>query len=408
MNFITGRENKTTETITSAEQSVIDSSPDAIISLGPELSIETMNPTTTIIFGYTPEQLIGQNITTLLPSQEKTSDSFYRQISLMKTKQVGMTYNAQLIGVRDDGSGVSLNTTLLGIDDGESFVLIMNDQTEAQKQQKEVEDAKAHAERLLYQILPRDIVNRLNSGEKDISFTVPSASVIFIDVVKFSEFTASLNPKQILLTLGTIFKNYDSLLVKYKSIIKIKVIGDTYMGAAGLFTPNQSPKIHASEMVSFALEAIGCLDDINRQFDSNLQVRIGINSGGPLIAGVLGTDKPLFDIIGDPINVAARLQSTSYSNHIQISQGTYDLIKDKGFTIEARGEVQLKGKGKQMAYFVNSDERVNHMVEELSSGRNSLGSTPLFIQDVLEKTSTLQLIRVDGSGLERRSSGSLL
>jgi len=371
MSFITGHETKQTEVITSAEQSVIDASPDSIISVGSELSLETMNPTTTVIFGYTPEQLIGQSLQTLIPNQDKASESFYRQISLMKAHQVGMTYSSQLKGVRDDGSFVTLDITLLGINEAESFALIMKDQTEAQKAQQEVEKAKAHAEQLLYQILPRDIVNRINSKEKDISFTVNSATVIFIDVVKFSEFTASLSAKEILNTLGTIFKTYDSSMIKYKTIIKIKVIGDTYMGAAGLFTPNQPPRIHATEMVSFALEAVGSLDEINRQFNSNLQVRVGINSGGPLIAGVLGTDKPLFDIIGDPINVAARLQSTSLNNHIQISQGTYELIKDSGFNIQERGQVQLKGKGLQMAYFVMPDEHANHLLDEISSPREN-------------------------------------
>lgn len=90
-----------------------------------------------------------------------------------------------------------------------------------------------------------------------------------------------------------------------------------------------------------------------------LNVRIGINTGGPLIAGVLGTDKPTFDIIGDPINVASRLQSTDMPGRIQISQATYDLINQLDFLIESRGEVFLKGKGKQQAYLVSASKPFN-------------------------------------------------
>jgi class 3 adenylate cyclase len=78
-----------------------------------------------------------------------------------------------------------------------------------------------------------------------------------------------------------------------------------------------------------------------------------VNTDGPLIAGVLGTEKPLFDIIGDPINVAARLQSTCIPGHVQISQKTYDLVSSRPYHIEQRGEIELKGKGKQMTYFVH-------------------------------------------------------
>ena len=124
------------------------------------------------------------------------------------------------------------------------------------------------------------------------------------------------------------------------------------MAASGLFSPDDPPKNHAEAIIKFGLDAINELDDINLRLNSNLAVRVGVNSGGPVLAGVLGTDKPVFDIIGDTINVASRLQSTDLPGQVQISQGTYDLVSDSDFFIEPRGEVFLKGKGKQMAYFV--------------------------------------------------------
>ncbi|OHS95068.1 guanylate cyclase [Tritrichomonas foetus] len=363
------------------EESVINSSPDSILAIDEDLTINSMNPATKEIFGYNMEQLVGQNLLTILPStseesEESNNSQFYHQFALMKAGQVGMTYSCQVAGEKDDGTPITLDATLFGINNGESFTLIMHDMTAVMKAQLHVEEAKKKAEKLLYQILPRDIVNRINQGETEISFNVQSATIIFVDIVRFSEYSASLSAKQIMQNLGLIFKSFDDILNKYETMTKIKLIGDIYMAAAGLFHPNIGGDVHAGEVVSFAIEALKALDEVNHQLESNLQIRIGINSGGPLIAGVLGIDKPLFDIIGDPINVASRLQSTDLPNHIQISQGTYDLLKYKGFSIIERGEIQLKGKGLQMAYFVNPEETQNIIMEHLSNLQLSQYITP--------------------------------
>jgi len=149
-----------------------------------------------------------------------------------------------------------------------------------------------------------------------------------------------------------VFAAFDNCAAKTPLLTKIKLIGDVYMAAANLFTPDESPQVHASPTVQFGLASLAALEEVNGQLDSSLVVRIGVNSGGPLIAGVLGTDKPVFDIIGDPINVASRLQSTCIPGTVQVSQATYDAISGGNFSIEKRGEIFLKGKGKQMAYVV--------------------------------------------------------
>jgi class 3 adenylate cyclase len=175
---------------------------------------------------------------------------------------------------------------------------------------------------------------------------------MFIDIQKFSEYTATLTPQEIMGNLSQIFNGFDSLLSKYPLVTKIKLIGDVYMCGAGLFDPNEDPINHCQQMIRFALDCLQVLDDVNVKLDSNLSVRIGINTGGPVIAGVLGTDKPVFDIIGDPINIAARLQSTCVANRIQISETAYQLVKELEFQIEPRGEVWLKGKGNRPAFLV--------------------------------------------------------
>jgi class 3 adenylate cyclase len=126
------------------------------------------------------------------------------------------------------------------------------------------------------------------------------------------------------------------------------------MCAGGLFDPNSPPSTHAEQMIRFGLDVLPIIDDINPRLNTLLSVRIGINTGGPLLAGVLGTDKPAFDIIGDPINVAARLQSTDIPGKIHISEDTHALVAALDFQIEYRGEVELKGKGKKRTYLVSA------------------------------------------------------
>ena len=343
--------------IISASHAVFITSHDAMISLNEEGVIESINPSATTIFGYTPEQMLGQHLKMLFNQDTKENSQLLYNMQLMQSGQTSLIYEAEVSGTRDDESQVPLKVTLLGLSSdsrtAESFAIMCRDQTEEMKQKTAVEEAKKQSEQLLLQILPKDIIMRLNRGDQDINFTVPSASISFIDIEKFSNYSASLSASEIMQNLGLVFTAYDQILHKYDLIIKIKLIGDDYMSAAGLFNTDVDPSSHAIQMVKFALECLDAIEELNEQLNASLQVRIGINTGGPLIAGVLGTDKPLFDIIGDPINVAARLQSTDIPGLVQISKACYELIANENFEIEPRGEVELKGKGKQMTYLVH-------------------------------------------------------
>jgi class 3 adenylate cyclase len=298
----------------------------------------------------------------------------YEQTALMRNGEAPLTFTAHAIGTTDDEHSIPVSATVLGITADEkskvaqSFVIIMRDETELLRQREESEHAKHKSEDLLYQILPRDIVVRHNRGETDISFSVPSASITFVDIVKFSDYAASLAPAQIMESLSAVFQAFDDCVAKHPLLIKIKLIGDVYMAAGGLFAPDDPPQAHAQQMVQFGLDALQALEEVNRQLDADLAVRIGVNTDGPLTAGLLGMDKPVFDIIGDPINIASRLQSTCRPGEVQISQSTYDLIARIGFSIEKRGEIFLKGKGNKMAYVVRPPERAGVFAEQGDSG----------------------------------------
>lgn len=366
LNLLLNRETMKRDEEVSVNSSIVKSNLDGIMCTGISGVVEIVNPAVSTVLGYTPEQLLGQPFTAFFTDKE--SEKVDKQLTLMRNGQSATTYEDHTVCVTDSGTEVQCHLTILGMSSShttvDSFVIILRDETELIAHQKEAEDAKQKSENLLFQILPRTIVTRINQGEKDISFTVPSATIIFIDIVKFSDYAALLTPEEIMGNLSTVFAAFDRLCEKYPLILKIKLIGDVYMAAAGLFSPEEQPQSHAEQVIKFGLDVLQELDEINVKLNANLAVRIGVNSGGPLIAGVLGTDKPVFDIIGDPINVAARLQSTDIAGRIQIPQSTYDLISGMNFDIEERGEVFLKGKGKTLAYFVKPQ---NIFMAQLSS-----------------------------------------
>jgi len=356
LDILMNRDNTKKQMEISLAGRIIMNSHEAIICTGQNGVIELVNPFVTKLLGYTPEQLLGQSVSIIL-SQNDT-EKVLNQIKLMKDGHSSHFYEDHISCLSDNAQEVPCEVTVLGMGKiesrAQSFVLILRDETQLKVMRKEAEESKQQSESLLYQILPRDIVLRINRGEKEISFSIASASVVFIEIMKIQEFLSTLSPSEVMGTLSHVFSTFDEILKKYKSITKIKLIGDVYMAASGLFS-ELSHKESSEELVKFGIDAISEMDDINIKLNTNLSVRIGINSGGPILAGVLGTDKPLFDIIGDPINVASRLESTSLPGRIQISQETYDLISDSGFDIEKRGEVFLKGKGQTITYFVNSN-----------------------------------------------------
>ncbi|KAK8842310.1 hypothetical protein M9Y10_025887 [Tritrichomonas musculus] len=358
INYLLDRSSSQNSTTMSTAQAIIFNSTDSVVFIGTNGIVDILNPSVTKTFGFTPEQLLGQSVLTIFDEESKSKGQIENQLELMRNRQSALTYEDHTICVSDNDAKIPCSITIIGITDEDnqiqSFVIILRDESELIAQQQRAEEAKKTSESLLYQILPRSIVVRLNQGEKDISFTVPSATIMFIDIVKFSDYASSLTPQEIMGNLSLIFAGFDEAITKYELLTKIKLIGDVYMCAGGLFTPEEQPVTHAEQMTKFGLECLQVLEDANVKLNAMLNVRIGINTGGPLIAGVLGTDKPTFDIIGDPINIASRLQSTDVPGRIQISQNTFDLINQLDFSIESRGEVFLKGKGKQQAYLVSS------------------------------------------------------
>jgi guanylate cyclase len=204
---------------------------------------------------------------------------------------------------------------------------------------------QARSEALLLNILPNEIVEMLKEGHRTIAEHFKGASILFADVVNFTPISATLSPAELVELLNEIFSKFDALVEKY-GLEKIKTIGDCYMVAAGVPSTRED---HACVLVDMAVEMRDFV--LSHEFKGRrLRFRFGINSG-PVTAGVIGNKKFSYDLWGDSVNTASRMESHGSSGAIQITQATYELIKDD-FICTAQGTVNVKGKGEMNVWFV--------------------------------------------------------
>ncbi|HSH05498.1 MAG TPA: adenylate/guanylate cyclase domain-containing protein [Anaerolineae bacterium] len=227
---------------------------------------------------------------------------------------------------------------------GETIGLAMNNSQSyaALKQEQQ------RAEKLLLNILPANIASQLKQGQSPIADTFEHASVLFADLVNFTPFAAAHSVEEMLDILNTIFSTFDQLTRKY-NLEKIKTIGDAYMVAAGV--PISQPD-HARRIVDLAIDMQICIKMLNEDyFPQPFAIRIGISSG-PVRAGVIGTQKFSYDLWGDTVNLASRMESHGLANSIMISPTTYDALPQDKYEIEPAPPVNIKGKGIMNPYFV--------------------------------------------------------
>ncbi|MDA9089503.1 tetratricopeptide repeat protein [Maribacter arcticus] len=211
-----------------------------------------------------------------------------------------------------------------------------------------IEKEMARSERLLVNILPEETARELKEFGKVKAKKFESVSVLFTDFEAFTAASEHVDPELLVTRLGYYFTAFDDIIEKY-GLEKIKTIGDAYMCAGGLPFPIED---HAIKMVNAAFEILQFVEEAKseKETDFSFNVRIGINTG-PVVAGVVGSKKFSYDIWGDTVNVASRMETFSDSGKINISKNTYNLVKDV-FDCEFRGQIEVKNKGLMSMYFV--------------------------------------------------------
>jgi class 3 adenylate cyclase len=217
---------------------------------------------------------------------------------------------------------------------------------ELQEREKALAAEKKKSESLLLNILPKPIAERLKQGADIIADDFPDITILFADLADFTHFSSQISSIELVNILNDVFSLFDHLAEKY-NIEKIKTIGDAYMAVAGLPIPRLD---HAEAIAELALDMQQAVEVLSRERNLPLSLRIGLNTG-PVTAGVIGRKKFAYDIWGNAVNTASRMEAQGVAGKIQVTEVTYERLRDR-YTFTERGWVEIKGRGQMKTYFL--------------------------------------------------------
>ncbi|MBE9228685.1 PAS domain-containing protein [Phormidium sp. LEGE 05292] len=301
-----------------------------------------------------PQRFYGSNIDIISPTIEEflvgeKAETFLSQIhQALETKQtVNFEYNL-LVDETEYWFSASIAPK-----SEDSVIWVARDISEQQaalrerkKAEAELRLEKERSELLLLNILPEPIATRLKEDSSVIAESFNEVTIMFADLVGFTSLSTKLQPIELVNLLNEIFSTFDQL-VEELGLEKIKTIGDAYMVAGGLPIPR---KDHAEAIADLALTMLNIMQQFRLSIDEELQIRIGINTG-VVVAGVIGKKKFIYDLWGDAVNVASRMESHGIPGYIQVTEATYQLLKHK-YLFEKRDQIHVKGKGIMTTYFL--------------------------------------------------------
>ena len=328
--------------------SIVENAMEGIFQSTPSGRYISANPALARLYGYdSPQELMSciTNISEQLYVDPKRRLEF---VVAMDTKNAIYGFECEVR--RKDGRTIWVSENVRVVRDSKGEIMYyegtVSDITERKSAQEALKFEQEQSEKLLLNILPKPIAERLKAQQTTIADNFAEVTVLFADIVGFTELSARMSPTELVKRLNVIFSHFDQLAEKY-GVEKIKTIGDAYMVVGGLPTPRDD---HAEAIAQMALGMQAKIAKLSAETGEKLAIRVGINSG-PVVAGVIGVSKFTYDLWGDTVNVAARMEVTGFAGSIQVTDVTYELLKDK-YLFEKRGLIPVKGKGDMITYWL--------------------------------------------------------
>ncbi len=329
-------------------RSIFENTVEGLFQIKPDGLILSANPGLARTYGYSsPDEFIA--CLTYLDGKRYVDKCRWAEfLALMRSQEKVSDFESQVY--RQDGKVIWISENAHVIRDSKGELLYYEGSAVDITRRKVWEEALRYqqecTEELLLNILPSPIAQRLKLAESTIADSFADVTVLFADLVNFTEFSAQIPPPQLVELLNKIFSKFDQLAEKH-GLEKIKTIGDAYMVVGGLPTPRPD---HAEAIAEMALDMQREITRFVGIDGEPFQVRIGINTG-PVVAGVIGTKKFTYDLWGDTVNVASRMESHGVAGRIQVTAATYECLKDKYLFVQ-RGATAIKGKGEMMTYWL--------------------------------------------------------
>jgi class 3 adenylate cyclase/PAS domain-containing protein len=346
------RRNKTVTNQQNRNRYIIKCSNDPILIIDSNNAVQDVNRAALTLFNETRDGMIKRNCQELFTVNDPKTQDVSLLIPKLAAPDDHSPREVLLRALPSKGDPIPVACTFITI--GTQQAVLVIDRTAVLQRGQNLENCQTTIETLLLKIMPRFMFTRMRAKNQELYMEVPHATFCFIAIWKFSEWCKNHASTEIMNLLETIVSAFDKKIEDFVTLDKIKIINGTYMAAGGLKTnedgaPKKSPEV---QMAEFAIKCLKWVRKTNEITNRDLKLQIGIHCGGPIIAGILGRDKPLFDVYGDSVNMSARLETTAPEDCIQISKDMADALPPDMVTLRERPNVFLKGKGIQTTYLV--------------------------------------------------------
>ena len=331
-------------------RSIFENAIVGIFQTTPDGQYLSANPALLRIYGYSSsEELVG-TLTDISQQLYVDPDRRAEVVRLIEEQGKVSDFESQIY--RRDGSIIWISENTYTVRDSYGNLLYYEGTVQDITTRKQAEAAlrleQEKSDRLLLNVLPQPIADRLKQDQSIIADTFAEVTVLFADIVGFTQISSQISPPQLVSLLNDIFSTFDRLAEKH-GLEKIKTIGDAYMVVGGLPMPRSD---HAEAIAQMALDMQQAITDFSDTHKQDFSIRIGINTG-PVVAGVIGIKKFIYDLWGDTVNTASRMESHGLPGCIQVTSAIYDILQDK-YVFESRGAIEVKGKGEMNTYFLTS------------------------------------------------------
>ena len=329
-------------------RSIFENTAEGIFQTTPDGRFISANPALLKMYGFSSETELKNKITDI--GKQLYVNSNRRSEFITELEKYASISNFESEIYRGDGSVIWISENARLVRNIDREILYYEGTIQDITKRKYVETAlrleQQKSDHLLLNILPAQIAAKLKQNQHPIAKKFENVTILFADIVDFTGFSARISPSELVDMLNQIFSVFDQLTEQH-DLEKIKTIGDSYMVVGGLPSARED---HAEAIANMALDMQKAIRKFFNDRGEAFQIRIGINTG-PVVAGVIGIKKFIYDLWGDTVNVASRMESSGISGKIQLAEATYQLLKDK-FLLESRGSIPVKGKGEMITYWL--------------------------------------------------------
>jgi urea transport system substrate-binding protein len=320
-------------------RALLEATPDLVVRVAIDGTYRDVMEGRNTVVVVSRSERVGKKVSDLLPAAVAAK----YDVAVRQAVSTGLTQSFDYELTLNGKSGHYEARASRSADD--EAVVVIRDVSERRQVEAALREEKERSEALLLNMLPRAIVAKLRDNPGTIAERFDDGTILFADIVGFTNLSSKTPPAEVVGLLNEIFTAFDRLTLKF-GLEKIKTIGDAYMVVGGVPTPRDD---HAEAVAEMALSMLDAVAEVSRT-RGPYQVRIGINSG-PVVAGVLGLSKFVYDLWGDAVNVAARMESHGHPGSIQVSEETHRRL-ESSFLFESRGMVDVKGKGPMRTFFL--------------------------------------------------------